>query len=56
MSGYKKKNSMTRHQGRLACVTNLYPPIWVIRFCVLYDQTIIFTGKMVFISDRQRML
>ena len=38
------------------CVTSFYAPIWVMWFCVFYHQTIIFTGKMVFISNGQGML
>ena len=55
MSGCKKC-SMIHQQGSLGGVTDFYAAIWVMGFCVLYRQTIIFTGKMVFISDGQRML
>ena len=36
----------------LGFVTDFYAPIWVIGFCVLYHQTIIFLGEM-FVSDKQ---
>ena len=36
-------------------VTNFCAPIWMMGFCVLYYQTMIFTGEMVFISDGQGM-
>ena len=51
-----KKISMTHQQASPRGVTNFYTPIWVMGFCVLYHQTIIFMGKMVFISDGQPML
>ena len=45
-----KKNMITPHQqGSLGGVTDL-------GLCVLSHQTIIFTGKMVFLSDVQHML
>ena len=44
------------NKAPMGCVTDFYAPIWVIRFCVAYHYTIIFTEKMVLITDGQRML
>ena len=51
-----KKIVWPTNKALLGCVTDLYAPIWVMGFCVLYHQTIIFTGKMVFIIDGQHIL
>ena len=55
MSGYKKI-TMTHQQGTLGSVAIFYAPIWVMGFCVLYHQTIIFTWEMVFIIDGRMLL
>ena len=56
MSGYKKISTNHQKKQPWQCVTNFYAPIWMMWFCVLYHQTIIFTRKKVFISVGQCML
>ena len=54
-----KKISMIHQQGNLACEFTTFMhqfECWDLACTLQYHQTIIFMGKMVFISDRQRML
>ena len=44
MYGYKKKLVWPPARQTKGCVTNFYAQIWVMGFCVLYYQTIIFMG------------
>ena len=44
MYGYKKNLVWPPARQTKGCVTNFYAQIWVMGFCVLYYQTIIFTG------------
>ena len=56
MPGYKKKKNDPPTRQPWEFVTDFYAPICVMGFCVLYHQTIIFIGGIVFISDGQYAL